>query len=91
MRCRDATITSLVAEFRGEDFANFHAFALYAIVVCRIDCLACQDEFFVKNLLDVKDNYDHTLEFALQLSRFFGLDEFGLYVYGSCFLPRMLV
>jgi hypothetical protein len=26
---------------------------------------ACQDEFFVNNPIDVKDNYEHALDFAL--------------------------
>jgi hypothetical protein len=40
-------------------------------VECRINCLACQDEFFVNIPLDVKENEQHALEFALQLSRLF--------------------
>jgi hypothetical protein len=31
--------------------------------------LACQDEFFVNNLLYVKENDEHALGFALHLSR----------------------
>jgi hypothetical protein len=38
----------------------------------------------VNNPLDVKENYEHALDVALA---FFGLGEFGLSVYGSCFLP----
>jgi hypothetical protein len=45
----------------------------------------------VKNPTEVKDDYEHALDFALHLSRFFGLSEFGLSVYGSCLLPRTLV
>jgi hypothetical protein len=37
-------------------------------VVCRIDCLACQDKFFVINHLDVKENDEHDLDFAFHLS-----------------------
>jgi hypothetical protein len=44
--------------------------------------VVCQGEFFVKNPFDVEENDD----FAL-----FGLGEFGLSVYGSCFLSRTLV
>jgi hypothetical protein len=36
-------------------------------IICRTDCLACQDEFFVNNPLDVKENDEH----ALHLSRLF--------------------
>jgi hypothetical protein len=39
--------------------------------------LACQEEFFVNNLLDVKERDEHILDFALHLSCifFFGLSE----------------
>jgi hypothetical protein len=36
-----------------------------------IDCLACQEEFFVNNLIDAKENYEHALNFALHLSCLF--------------------
>jgi hypothetical protein len=36
-------------------------------VECGIDCLACQDELFVNDPLDVKGNYEHVLHFALRL------------------------
>jgi hypothetical protein len=55
-------------------------------VVCRIGCLVCQNKFYVNNSLDVKENNEHALDFALHLSRFFGLGEFGLSVYGLCCL-----
>jgi hypothetical protein len=53
---------------------SLHIFTLSlkdVTVVCRIDCLACQDEFFVKNSRDGKGNYEHTLDFALRLSCLF--------------------
>jgi hypothetical protein len=40
-------------------------------VVCGIDCLACQEELFVNNPLDIKANDEYALDFALQLSRLF--------------------
>jgi hypothetical protein len=40
-------------------------------VVCGIDCLACQDEFFMKNTLDVEESDDHTPGFSLGLSCLF--------------------
>jgi hypothetical protein len=50
--------------------------------------LARQDEFFVNDPLDIKENDEHPLDFALLLSHFFlGLGEFGLSVYSSCFFP----
>jgi hypothetical protein len=41
VRCHGATASSLVAKVWGEVFAHFHT------VVCRIDCLSYQNEFFV--------------------------------------------
>jgi hypothetical protein len=35
-------------------------------------------ELFVNNPFDVTGNNEHALDFALRLSRFFGLNEFGL-------------
>jgi hypothetical protein len=55
-----------VAKVRDEVFTHFHAVATKVTVVCRIDCLACQDEFFVNNPLDVKENVEHALDFDLQ-------------------------
>jgi hypothetical protein len=64
-------------------------------VVCGINCSACLEAFFVYNPLDVKENVEHALDFALHLSHFFGLGEFGLAIltplYSSCFLPQMFV
>jgi hypothetical protein len=42
-------------------------------IVCRTDCLVCQEEFF-----DVKENDKHALDFA-----FFGLGEVGLSMFSS--------
>jgi hypothetical protein len=41
----------------------------------------------VNNPLDVKETDEHALDFALHVFRLFGLGEFGLYVYDTCFLP----
>jgi hypothetical protein len=51
-----------------------------------IDCLDCQDEFFVNNALDIKENDEHALGFTLHVSPFSVLGEFGLSAYGSCCL-----
>jgi hypothetical protein len=40
-------------------------------VTCGIDCLACHGEFFVNNQLDIKQNDEHALDFALHLSRLY--------------------
>jgi hypothetical protein len=60
-------------------------------VVCRIDCLACQDEFFMNTPFDVKEHYVDAISIALHPFAFFGLGDFGLSMYGSRFLPRMFV
>jgi hypothetical protein len=73
VRCRDATASSFVAKLRGGVFTHFHA-----VAISGIDCLTCQDEFFLSMLL--------TLLFTCLA--FLGLTEFGLSVYGSCFLPQ---
>jgi hypothetical protein len=68
MHCRDATAISFIAKARGEVFARFHVVAVKLTVVCRLDCLACQDEFFMNSLLNVKENNEHALDFVLDLS-----------------------
>jgi hypothetical protein len=52
--CHDAIASSSVSKVRSELFAYFHTFAINVTVACGIDCLSCQDEFFVINLHDVK-------------------------------------
>jgi hypothetical protein len=39
--------------------------------VCRTDCLACQDKFFVNNPLNGKENYERVFDFAFHVSRLF--------------------
>jgi hypothetical protein len=68
VHCRDATVIFFATEVQGEVFAHSHVVALKVTGVCEIDCLACQDEFFVNNPLDVKENNEHALDFALHLS-----------------------
>jgi hypothetical protein len=69
LRCRDTTSGPFIAKIRGEVLAHFQAVAVKVTVIRGIDCLACQDKFFVNNLLDVKENYEHALEFVFHLSR----------------------
>jgi hypothetical protein len=53
-------------------FAHFHAVTVKChTVVCRINCLACQDKFFVNNPLEAKENDDLAVDFSLHLSRLF--------------------
>jgi hypothetical protein len=63
------------------------------IVVCGIDCLACQDGgFFFRTIpLMSKKVEERALDSALHLFRFLGLGEFGLSVYFSSFLHWTLV
>jgi hypothetical protein len=71
MRFRVATASSfVVAKVRGEVFSYFHAVAIIVMLVCGTDCLAWKDELFVNNTLDVKENDEHALDFALHLSAF---------------------
>jgi hypothetical protein len=69
VRCRDATASSFAAKVRGEFFAHVHAVAVNVTVGCGIDHLACQEELFVNNPLDAKENDEHAFTFALNLSR----------------------
>jgi hypothetical protein len=59
VRCRDGTSGSFVAKDRREVSAHFRAVAVKLTVVCGIDCLTCQNELFLTNLLAVKENDEH--------------------------------
>jgi hypothetical protein len=65
--CCDVTARSLVTKVWVKFFTHFHA----VTAVCGIDCLVCQDEFFVNNPLDIEENVEHGLEFAVHLSHLF--------------------
>jgi hypothetical protein len=69
VRCRDATASFSSPKFGAKSSHIFTQSPQNVKVVCGIDCLACHNEFFVNNLLDVKENYEHPLGFALHLSR----------------------
>jgi hypothetical protein len=72
VRGSEARASSFLAKVRGEVFAHFQAVAVKRLqVVCGTDCLACQAELFVNNPLNAKENNEHALDFALQLSRHF--------------------
>jgi hypothetical protein len=58
----------LIKNFPLKNGAHFHAFTIKVTIVCRIDCLACQDKFFMNNLPDIKENVELSLDFALHLS-----------------------
>jgi hypothetical protein len=59
-------------------------------VVCGTDCLACQDEFFVNNPLDVKENDGHALDFALHLFRLFRSASLDFLCTANAFLSERL-
>jgi hypothetical protein len=69
--CRDATVSSFVAKVCAEVFSCFHAVTMKRPCSMEIDCLACQDKFFVNNRLAMRENNEHSLDFALHQSRFF--------------------
>jgi hypothetical protein len=51
IRRRHASSSSSVAKVRDGALPQFHANAVKRHIVCRIDCLACQDELLVNNPL----------------------------------------
>jgi hypothetical protein len=61
----------IVTTVWGEVFAHFHKVAMKVTVEFGMGHLTCQDEFFVNNPLDVKENDKHDLDFALHLSCLF--------------------
>jgi hypothetical protein len=71
MCCYDATASSFVPTVWDEVFSHFHTVAIKVTVEFGIDRMACQKEFFVNNTFDVKENYEHALDFALRLSHVF--------------------
>jgi hypothetical protein len=68
MQCNDAPASSLSPEIGVKSKHIFTQSPQNTAVVCGIDCLACQDKFFVNNPLDAKENDEHFLDFALYLS-----------------------
>jgi hypothetical protein len=63
VRFRNATASSFIPKARGEVFAHFHAVST--------DCRTYQDECFVIITHDIKESDEHSLDFALILSRIF--------------------
>jgi hypothetical protein len=84
VRCRDAKVSTFVANARKEVFANFHADAV------RLDSLSWK-ECFVNSPLDVKENYDHSLHFVLHISRAFSVSvSFDFLCTAHAFFPERL-
>jgi hypothetical protein len=71
VRCRDAKANSFVAKFRGKVLAHFHAVAVKRHSSMLNWLFGLSGRIILKNSLDVKENYDHPLDFALHLSRLF--------------------
>jgi hypothetical protein len=71
------SVLSLVGEteesrqIQGEVLAHVYAVAVNVTIAYGIDCLACQDVFFVNNRFDIKENDKLALDFAFRLSRLF--------------------
>jgi hypothetical protein len=63
----NAAASSLVAKVLDQAFTQLP----WNIAVCRIGYFAYQAEFFVNSPLDVKENVEHSLDFALHLSHLF--------------------
>jgi hypothetical protein len=61
----------LSPKFGAKSSYIFTQSPLNVAMVCGIDCLACEDKFLVNNPFDVKENYEHALDFVLHLSRIF--------------------
>jgi hypothetical protein len=86
--CCDATAIPFVAKVWGEAFACFYTGTVKITVVCGIDCLACQDKFFI----DVIENDENLLTLLFTCPTFFGLDEFELFQWEDyCFLSVIIV
>jgi hypothetical protein len=58
----------LSPKFEAESSHIFTQSPKIVTAVWGIDCLACQDEFFVNNPLDVKENYEHALGLSSPVS-----------------------
>jgi hypothetical protein len=80
VQCSDATASTFVTKVLVEVLAHFHAVIIKDTVVWGTDCLPCQDGFFVKSPLNVKENYAYALDFALHMSYLSGLGEFGFFI-----------
>jgi hypothetical protein len=61
----------LSPKFRAKSLHIFTQSPKIVKIVCGIDLLACQDKLFMNNPLDIKENVEHALDFAVHLSHFF--------------------
>jgi hypothetical protein len=77
----------LSPKFGGEVIVHFHTFAVKRHTSMRTWLFGLPGRI----VYEQSHWYQHALDSVIHPSRFFVLDEFGLYVYGSCFLPRTLV
>jgi hypothetical protein len=77
VRCRDVTASSFVAKVLGEVFAHFHSVAVKRHSSMRNWLFGLWGRILCEQFLDVKENDEHTLAFALFLSLWF-LDFLGM-------------
>jgi hypothetical protein len=71
VRCCDATTSSIFSKFPGEVFAHFHAVAIKRHSSMQNQLFGLSGRIFVNIPLDIKENDEHALDFALQMSRLF--------------------
>jgi hypothetical protein len=66
----DGALSRLNSQILGRSFRTSQS-PQKATEVCGLGCLVCHHKFFVNNnnLLHIKKNYEHSLDFALHLSR----------------------
>jgi hypothetical protein len=85
----DATASSLVAKVQGEVCAHFYIVA----TKCHSSMFGLPEQILCEHSPHIKESDEYALDLALPLPvlPFLGLSEFGLTVYYSCFLSRMLV
>jgi hypothetical protein len=65
----------LSPKFVQKSLHIFTQLPLNITAVCGIDCLAYQDEFFVNNSLNVKENDEYAPDFDLRPSSLFSVSE----------------
>jgi hypothetical protein len=71
VRCSDVTANSFITKVMGQKLRTLSRSRHSVTGECAADCLACQDECFVKTPIDVKENDEHSFEFSLDISRLF--------------------
>jgi hypothetical protein len=68
---RCIVVTATTSSVGAESAHIFTQLPHNVTAACGIHCLACQDEFLMDNPLNVKENDEHALDFALRRSWLF--------------------